>query len=439
MLPTALAGDLCSLLPDRDRLCLCVIAELDQKGQVTSFEVVEAVMRSAAMLTYSGVALALSFTAEGVRSVQAEALRSGLRVLDDLARKLRKARLRRGALDLDLPEAHVQLDDKTGAPIDVVRRARDPGVKRAYQMVEELMLLANELVAQWLCNKGSLGVFRVHAPPELEKLERLSGLTEKLGMPVDLEQLRDPLGLSRWLLKIAEHPRKFALESLALRSLKQAAYDIVNIGHFGLASDAYLHFTSPIRRYPDLVVHRMVKSILRGVKLDKSPAAVERLRSIATHASMRERASMDVEREVVDLYRAVLMRDRIGDEFEGTVTGVIGTGVFVALDTPFVDVLVRLEGLGPDRYEFAENDLAIVGTRSGESITLGDRMRVRVEDVSILRRQITASRVVTPVRAQRRGRGKETQRESGEKGRSRSHRESRPSATPTPKKTKRRR
>ncbi len=437
MLPTALAGDLCSLLPDRDRLCLCVIADLDQKGQVTSFDLVEGVMRSAAMLTYSGVALALGFTGEGVRSVQAEALRSGLRVLDDLARQLSQGRRRRGALDLDLPAAHVQLDDKTGTPVDVVRRARDPGVKRAYQMVEELMLLANELVAQWLCDKGALGVFRVHAPPELEKLERLAALTEKLGMPLDLEQLRDPLGLSRWLLKIAEHPRKSALESLALRSLKQANYDIINIGHFGLASDAYLHFTSPIRRYPDLVVHRIVKAMLRGSRLDKSPDAVERLRSIATHASMRERASMDVEREVVDLYRAVLMRNRLGEEFEGTVTGVIGTGVFVALDAPFVDVLVRFEGLGQDRYEFSESDLSVVGMQSGESITLGDRMRVRIEDVSILRRQVTASRVFVATRAQRRGSKRDNPRTRQNKGRAiRTGRASPPSAAPTPKKRK---
>ena len=404
MLPAALAGDLCSLLPDRERLCLCVIAELDQKGQVRSFEVVEGVMRSAAMLTYSGVALALGFTGEGARSVQAEALRSGLRVLDDLARKLRKARLRRGALDLDLPEAHVLLDEKTGAPIDVVRRAKDPGVKRAYQMVEELMLLANELVAEWLSDKGALGVFRVHAAPEIEKLERLGMVAEKLGVAVNLDHLRDPEGLSRWLLQIAEHPRKNVLEQLALRSLKQAFYDIVNIGHFGLASDAYLHFTSPIRRFPDLVVHRIVKSILRGARLDNSPAAVEKLRSIATHSSMRERASMEVEREIVDLYRAVLMRDHIGDEFEGMVTGLIGTGVFVALDAPFVDVLVRLEGLGPDRYELSEGDMCIFGQRSGEAISLGDRMRVRVDDVSILRRQITASRVITATARPKRGR-----------------------------------
>jgi ribonuclease R len=251
--------------------------------------------------------------------------------------------------------------------------------------------------------------------------------------------LRDPEGLSRWLARIAEHPRKIALESLALRSLKQAYYDIVNIGHFGLASDAYLHFTSPIRRYPDLVVHRIVKSILRGTKLDKSPAAVERVRSIATHSSMRERASMEVEREVVDLYRAVLMRDHLGEEFEGTVTGVIGTGVFVALDAPFVDALVRLEGLGPDRYEFAENDLSIVGERSGECITMGDRMRVRIEDVSILRRQITASRVVAATRPQRGRRNKDAQPPKAKPSQVRTRGASRPSATKTSKKGKQRR
>ncbi len=404
MLPAALAADLCSLLPEKERLCLCVIAELNQKAELISFEVVEGVMRSAAMLTYGGVALALGFTGEGSRSVQAEALRPGLRILDELARKLRKARLKRGALDLDLPEAQVLLDEATGAPVDVVRRAKDPGVKRAYQMVEELMLLANELVAQWLSTRRSLGVYRVHAAPDPEKLERLGHVAQKLGVKVDLAELQDPLGLSRWLASIAEHPRKTVLESIALRSLKQAFYDIVNIGHFGLASDAYLHFTSPIRRYPDLIVHRLVKSLIRGKKLDNSPAAVESLRGIATHASVRERAAMEVEREVVDLYRVILMRDKIGDEFDGTVTAVVGSGVYVALDAPFVDVLVRLESLGPDRYELSDNDLSIVGQRSGDSLALGDRIRVAIEDVSIVRRQVTARRLITALPRMKRGR-----------------------------------
>jgi len=406
MLPAALAADLCSLLPEKERLCLCVIADLDPKAQLISFEVVEGVMRSAAMLTYGGVALALGFTAEGSRSVQADAMRPGLRVLDDLARKLRKARMRRGALDLDLPEAQVLLDETTGAPTNVVRRARDPGVKRAYQMVEELMLLANELVAQWLSTRRSLGVYRVHATPDPEKLERLGHVAEKLGVRVDLDQLQDPLGLSRWLASISEHPRRAVLESIALRSLKQAFYDIVNIGHFGLASDAYLHFTSPIRRYPDLVVHRIVKALLRGGRTDTGSAAVENLRKIATHASSRERASMEVEREVVDVYRVVLMRDRVGDEFEGTVTAAVGSGLFVSLDEPFVDVLVRLEGLGPDRYELTDDELGVVGSRSGERISVGERVRVIIEDVSIVRRQISARRIVLPAAGGKRGRGK---------------------------------
>jgi ribonuclease R len=404
MLPGALAADLCSLLPEKERLCLCVIADLSQKGELIEFEVVEGVMRSAAMLTYGGVALALGFTAEGVRSVQAEALRSGLRVLDELARKLRKARLKRGALDLDLPEAHVLLDEASGAPVNVVRRARDPGVKRAYQMVEELMLLGNELVAQWLSSHRSLGVYRVHAPPDPEKLERLGLVAQKLGVAVDLEKLQDPLGLSRWLESIAKHPRRAVLESIALRSLKQAFYDIVNIGHFGLAADAYLHFTSPIRRYPDLIVHRLVKGLLRGAKPDNSPVAIERLRAIATHASSRERSAMEVEREVVDVYRAVLMRDKLGQELEGTVTAIVGSGVFVALDEPFVDVMVRLESLGPDRYELADNDLSVVGLRSGDRISLGDRMRVVIEDVSIVRRQVSARRLVASLARDKHGR-----------------------------------
>ena len=404
MLPGALAADLCSLLPEKERLCLCVIADLNQKGEVISFEVVEAVMRSAAMLTYGGVALALGFTAEGARSVQAEALRPGLRILDELARKLRKARLRRGALDLDLPEAQVLLDEASGAPTAITRRARDPGVKRAYQMVEELMLLGNELVAEWLSERRSLGVYRVHAAPDPEKLERLGRVAERLGVKVDLEQLQDPLGLSRWLSSIAEHPKRTVLESLALRSLKQAFYDIVNIGHFGLAADAYLHFTSPIRRYPDLVVHRLVKGLLRGTKLDNSPEAVERLRSVATHASLRERSAMEVEREVVDLYRAVFMRDKVGDEFEGTVTAIVGSGVFVALDEPFVDVMVRLEGLGPDRYEVSDDDLSVIGLRSGDRISLGDRMQVVIDDVLIARRQVSARRLIPVLPRGKRGR-----------------------------------
>ncbi|HWP09382.1 MAG TPA: VacB/RNase II family 3'-5' exoribonuclease [Polyangiaceae bacterium] len=407
MLPAALAADLCSLLPEQERLTLCVIADLDQDANVTRFEIVEGLMRSHAMLTYGGVAKTLGFTEAGPTSTQAEALKKGLRVLDELSRKLRKRRMNRGALDLDLPEARVVLDPKTGAPTDVVRRAQDPGVKRAYSMIEELMLLANETVARFLGQKKSPGVYRIHAKPDEKKLERLGVVAKKLGVEVDLEALREPLGASRFLARIQKHPRRAVLEMLLLRSLKQAVYDINNVGHFGLASEAYVHFTSPIRRYPDVEVHRAVKHLIRGGKPDTSESALEALGSAATRASTRERAAMDVEREVVDLYRTLLMRDRIGETHEGTVTALVGSGVYVSLDAPFVDVLVRFEGLGPDRYELSSDEISMVGARSGDTISLGDRMLVTIEDVAVLRRSTYARRVVPEALLKELGTGRE--------------------------------
>ncbi len=393
MLPAALAADLCSLLPERERLCLCVIAELDKQGKVNRFEIVEGVMRSAAMLSYGGVARALGFTELPPKSPAAEAFKRDLRVVEELTRKLRKRRMSRGALDLDLPEPRVILDEKTGAPTDVVRRTQDPGVKRAYQIVEELMLLANELVAQWLSRHRAPTVYRVHGKPDEKKLDRLGEVAEKLGVEFDLSEMVEPAGVGKWLRKTADHPKKNVLEMLLLRSLKQAVYDIVNIGHFGLASDAYLHFTSPIRRYPDIEVHRAVKRLLRGAKPDTSASAIETLRSSATQSSTRERAAVDVEREVVDLYRALLMRDHIGDILEGTVTAIVGSGMFVSLDAPYVDVLVLYEAMGPDRYEATDDELGVVGTRSGDTVSVGDRVMVAIEDVAILRRTVYGRRV----------------------------------------------
>ncbi|HEX4334969.1 MAG TPA: VacB/RNase II family 3'-5' exoribonuclease [Polyangiaceae bacterium] len=394
MLPAALAADVCSLLPERERLCLAVIADIDVNGNVTHFDVCEARMRAQAMLTYGSVARTLGFTELPPKSAQAEAFKKELRALDEVARKLRRNRIRRGALDFDLPEPKLILDPKTGSPIGVTRRAEDPGVKRAYQMIEELMILANELVAQWLGKRRSPAVYRVHGKPDGKKLDRLEGVAERLGAHFDMDEIEKPDGVSKWLRKIASHPKKSVLETLLLRSMKQAVYDITNVGHFGLASTAYVHFTSPIRRYPDVQVHRAVKRLLRGGKPDLSPAAIEALAASATESSQRERAAMDVEREVLDLYRALYMRDRIGDVAEGTVTAVTGGGLYVTLDDPFVDVLIRYESLGPDRYRIDEDELGVTGERSGDKVFLGDRLTVRIEDVTLQRRSVLARRVV---------------------------------------------
>jgi ribonuclease R len=396
MLPRALSSNLCSLLPGVIRLCLAVLVDLDATGEVRSFRVVEGYMRSAAKLTYPGVARALGFSSEPPRSEEAEAMREDLRVAWDLAKILRGRRMRRGALDFDLPEAKVLLDPETGAPIGVERRTRDPGISKAYQLIEELMLLANEVTARYLVERGAPAIFRNHGSPDTEKLARFVTLCGELGVPFEIEDAADPKSLSAFLKKISGHPQKEVLHMLLLRAMKQANYDTNNIGHFGLASSAYLHFTSPIRRYPDLVVHRAIRRLVRGEPVDKSEAAIERLRAAATTASERERASMEVEREVVDLYRALLMRSHIGDTFEGKVTAIVGTGLFVALDEPFVDVLVRMESLGPDTYEVDDENLRVVGARSGHRIGLGDRMLVQIEDVAVLRRTVYGRRVVGP-------------------------------------------
>jgi ribonuclease R len=352
-------------------------------------------MRSAAMLTYGGVAHALGFSEKAPRSAQAEAFRRDLKLMDEVTQKLRRRRLKRGALDLDLPEARVVLDPETGRPLDVERRAEDPGMRRAYNMVEELMLLANELVARWLADKRWPTIFRVHGVPDPERLERLATIAEHFGVRTDVDALTEPAGVGRWLAQVAEHPKRGTLQTLLLRALKQAVYDVVNIGHFGLASERYLHFTSPIRRYPDIEVHRAVKRALRGEKPDTSATAAETLRAHATTASVRERAVMDVEREVVDLSRTLLMRDRIGDELEGIVVSFGGAGAYVTLDEPFVDVLVRFEALGTERYELDDDELAAVAARSGERVSLGDRIRVVIEDVAVLRRTVYARRVAS--------------------------------------------
>jgi ribonuclease R len=392
MLPGVLAADLCSLLPDKERYCLCVIAELDKDAKVTRFEVVEGLMRAVAMVSYESVARSLGYTDKPALNPLAEAFKRDLKAIASLTTKLRQKRMRRGALDLDLPEPKIELDDQ-GAPSGVHQRAHDPGVKKAYQMVEELMLLANELVAQWLTSRKAPAIYRVHGKPDEEKLGKLMAVADALGAPSDLDELLEPKGVGDWLKRIQKHPRKTVLEGLLLRSLKQAVYDVNNVGHFGLASDAYLHFTSPIRRYPDLLVHRLVKALLRDGRIDDSPEALDRLRVAATRSSARERAAMSVEREVVDLYRALYMQEHLGEMFEGTVISFAPHGVFVNIEEPFVDVLVRFESIGRERYELSDNELYLVAPRSGDRIQLGDKMTVEIEEVSLMRRSIYGRRL----------------------------------------------
>jgi ribonuclease R len=398
MLPEALSGHLCSLVPGEDRLAMVARIDYDRSLAITCVDFCAAVIHSHGRLDYPGVAAALAGDVRGKRK-HYEPFLPSLRAMDALARKLRVRRQERGALDLDLPQVVVELDRDDPALVRDVRRARrDPGERHAYAMIEEFMLAANEAVGDSFRDRNEDTAWRVHEAPDQEKLAAFAILAERYGIKFDPTEAATPLGLASVLKRLRGHPAEKPLSFTLLRALKQATYDVVNVGHFGLASPAYLHFTSPIRRYPDVIVHRLLKHRLASLG---KPAggfppmaatdlpASEILQRASTHASFCERKAMEVEREVVDLYRAFFMRERVGDILEGAISGVTSFGVFVVMDEPFVEGLVRTDYLAPDDfYDFDEVACRLIGRRSGKTFSLGDRVKVEVLQVSVARRRI---------------------------------------------------
>ena len=415
MLPEALSGNICSLLPDQDRLAMVVRIDLDGNLGVRNTDFCAAVIHSRARLDYPGVAAALAGKVQG-KHKKYEPLLPALRGLDALARKLRARRQQRGALDLDLPQVVVELDrDDPGLVRDIRRARRDPGERHAYAMIEEFMLAANMAVGESFEERGEPTLWRIHPAPDAEKMHNFSAMAERYGIQVDEEEARTPSGLAAVLKRLQGHPAEKALSFQLLRSLKQATYDGTNAGHFGLAATAYLHFTSPIRRYPDVVVHRLLKQRLASQgkpaggfsPLSQGPTlSPEDLRRIATESSFAERKAMEAEREVVDLYRSFFMRDRVGDVLDGTISGVASFGAFVAADQPFVEGLVRTEHLLPDDfYDYDEVACRLVGRRSGRTFSLGDAVQVEVLSASVARRQVDLRLHGDRARPQRERRG----------------------------------
>ncbi len=393
MLPEPLSARMCSLVPEEDRLAMVARIDLDKQARVTGRDFCAAVIHSQARFDYPGVAAALGGDTRGKRR-KYEPFLPALRAMDSLARQMRVTRQARGALDFDLPEPFVELDHDDPRLVRAIRKSRrDPGERQAYSMIEEFMLAANEAVAVSFQERNEDTVWRIHDAPDRARLEEFAVLAEHYGIAIDVDDARTPTGLKRVLDRLHGHPAEKALSFQLLRSLKQATYDVANIGHFGLASADYLHFTSPIRRYPDLIVHRLLKSRLAGQGKPAGGFKVEpvdkvALQRMAAEASFSERQAMEVEREVIDLYRAFFMRDRVGDQFEGTISGVAGFGVFVVVDEPFVEGLVRVEALSDDFYLFDEASCRLVGRRSGRAFALGDTVRVEVQSVSVVRRKI---------------------------------------------------
>ena len=383
MLPEKLSNGLCSLRPGVDRQAMVAVMDVGSDGAVGSCRFTDAVIRSRARLTYAQAQAALDD--RQAEAGQAWGRRADLRRLSRIGRALNTRRRAQGALDLDLPEPEVLFGEDGG--FDVRARER----QASHRLIEELMLAANMAVGRAFQQAEHPCIWRVHPQPDPEKVGALSRVGQAHGFSLVTRKGKlTPLDLAAFLAATEGHPAGSALHFMALRTLTRAEYSVDDGGHFGLGVDGYLHFTSPIRRYPDLIVHRLLKRLVAG----RGPGAglEDRLGDMAAESSKLERRSMEAGFEALDLYRALAMRGREGEEFEAKVTAVTSFGVFVQVAQPFVEGLLHVSDLGDDWYEHDEEGMFLVAKRSGQRIGLGDALRVRVSEVNVRRRRIAFTR-----------------------------------------------
>ena len=382
MLPHALSSDVCSLVEGQDRLTQTVVIDLDARGRVERWEATDGVIRSAARLSYED--------AQGIVDGDADLRRrhaslvSDVVAMDELARLMRKRRYERGSLDFDLPEPKLVLG-KGGEMTGIVALERLDSMR----LVEEFMLAANEAVAETLAGAGVGALFRVHERPDPEKVEEFCDLVATFGyqVPPSLDAIR-PEDFQLILRQIEGKPEEKLVSYLLLRTMKLARYHEDNLGHFGLATEMYAHFTSPIRRYPDLVVHRALRALRRDKDPARETALREQLPEMGRHLSEAERRASDAERELVEWKKVRFMEGKLGEVFSGYVTGVQAFGVFVELDEVYVQGLVHVSSMTDDYYRYDEKAHQLRGQNKDRVYRLGDRVRIQVARVDLDRRQI---------------------------------------------------
>jgi ribonuclease R len=381
MLPEHLSNGLCSLKPEEDRLTYSVIVVLDGEGKVRESSFHETVIRSRFRLTYQEAQDVI----EGKTSrEELKPVVEPLQTLRRLAKVLRQKRSSRGSLDFDLPEAIVELDEE-GFPIDIQESVRLDSMR----LIEEFMLLANETVAHHASKLKLPFMYRVHDRPAPEKIDQIRDFVAALGYQLPKKGKVNPRVFAEIIEQARGKREEELVNTVILRSMKQARYQVDNIGHFGLAASDYTHFTSPIRRYPDLEVHRLLKKIQAGERWkDDRETQLARLEHIASHSSVEERNAVDAERDSIDLKKVEFMERHLGDEFDGTISGVTSFGMFVRLNQYFVEGLIHLHDLSDDYYEFHEGKYALIGRNTGRRFRLADAVRVRVESVNKEKRQI---------------------------------------------------
>lgn len=382
MLPEVLSNGLCSLKPKVDRLCMVCEMRLDDKGKLLRYKFYDAVMHSKARLTYTEAASILVDQDEGLRKTYKKVV-SSLECLYQVYQLLSKIRHKRGAIDFEMPEPYILFNDQGKIEKIIARHRND-----AHRLIEECMLAANVCAADFLLKHKMPGLFRVHEGPNPEKLEALRKLLREKGLSLGGGEKPKPKDYAKLMKQIEGRADINVLQTLLLRSLSQAVYQGDNCGHFGLAYEAYTHFTSPIRRYPDLLVHRAIRHVLQKRRPSTFTYSAEKIQELAAHCSATERRADEATRDVVDWLKCEYMSSRIGQEYAGKVTGVTSFGLFVSLDDEFIEGLVHVTSLKNDYYRYDALRHQLVGEATQSSYTLGDKVRIRVMRVDLNQRKI---------------------------------------------------
>ena len=388
MLPHALSNGICSLNAGENRLALSCIMTINPKGEVIDHTIAETVIKVDTRMSYTSVKKILE-DKDSEEIAKYEKLVPMFEMMRDLAGILRKKRMSRGSIDFDFPETKVILD-ANGKPVEIKPYDRNVATK----IIEDFMLIANETVATDYYWQELPFVYRTHDNPDSEKMQKLSAFINNFGYNIHIS--RDevhPKELQKLLMKIDGTPEEALISRLTLRSMKQARYTTVNSGHFGLAASYYCHFTSPIRRYPDLQIHRIIKENLRGrLNENRIKHYEEILNDVAKQSSEMERRAEEAERETVKLKKVEYMEDHLGEVFEGVISGVMEWGIYVELPTT-VEGLVRVADMNDDFYHFIEETYEMIGERTGKSYKLGQKVRVCVEATDRVTRTIDFSLV----------------------------------------------
>ena len=374
MIPHRLSNGICSLNPKVDRLTLSCDMEIDAEGQVVKHEIFQSVIKTTERMTYSDVNKILVDQDEELRN-HYEPLVPMFERMEKLASILREKRMKRGAIDFDFKESKVLVDEE-GHPTDVILRERSVAEK----LIEEFMLVANETVAEHFHWMDVPFIYRIHEDPKEEKLQRFFEFITNFGLVVKGKaNAIHPRALQEIIEAVEGKPEEMVVSTVMLRSMQQAKYHEESLGHFGLSTEFYTHFTSPIRRYPDLIVHRLIRTYL--IEGDLRPETRDKwnilLPEIAEHTSKRERRAVDAERETDDLKKTEFMLDKVGEEYDGIISSVTNFGMFVELENT-IEGLVHVSAMNDDYYRFEERHLAMIGERTAKVFRIGDEVRVKV-------------------------------------------------------------